>query len=156
MVFRLAPYQANLRKRLTRTPKLYFYDTGLLCHLLGLDTFERLRDSPHRGSVFENQVILETMKQHVNAGREPRLRFYRDDSKTEVDLVDLTDAASPELVEVKSSRTFSASFLKGVTKVGDLLGVPVEHRHVVMRADATHAISGVRVWNAEDWLLRRA
>lgn len=154
VVFRLAPLNANLRKQLTRTPKLYFFDTGVLCHLLGISTFEQLRDSAHRGAVFENQVILETCKRHLNAGREPQLRFYRDSSKIEVDLVDLTDPAAPELVEVKSSRTYSTSFTRNLVSVGDALGIPPSSRHVVMRADEARTVSGIRIWPAEQWFLR--
>ena len=154
IVFRLAPYHANIRKQLTKTPKLYFYDTGLLCHLLGISTFEQLRDSKARGAVFENQIILETIKRHTNAGRKPQLRFYRDDSKVEVDLLDLTNPGAPELIEVKSTRTYSPSLTRSLAKVGELLGIPAEDRHLVMRAQTTRSIAGVRVWPAEDWMAR--
>ncbi|MBQ9004678.1 MAG: ATP-binding protein [Eggerthellaceae bacterium] len=154
IVFRLAPYQANLRKQLTKTPKLYFFDTGLLCHLLGVSGDVQLRDSQYRGAVFENMVIVEAYKRRNNAGCEPQLRFYRDDSKIEVDLVDLTDPRSPELVEAKSSRTYNSSFTRHLSAVGKLLGIPPESQHVVMRADAKRAVSGVSVWPAEEWLCR--
>lgn len=154
VVFRLQPYHANLRKRLTKTPKLYFYDTGLLCHLLGIKTPEQLRDSPARGSVFENLAVAETLKRHLNAGRSPELYFYRDDSKIEVDLVDATDRTAPELVEVKSTTTFRADFARHLGGVGDALGVPEENRGVVMRSDATHVVNGTKYWSAHDWLMR--
>ncbi len=154
VIFRLQPYHANVRKRLTKTPKVYFYDTGLLCHLLGIRTPEQLRDSPARGAVFENLVVAETLKRHLHAGRAPELYFYRDDSKIEVDLVDVTDRSAPELVEIKSTTTFRAEFARHLGSVGDALGIPQEGRGVVMRSDASHVAGGVRFWSAHDWLMR--
>ena len=154
VLFRLQPYHANLRKRLTKTPKLYFHDTGLLCHLLGIRTPEQLRDSPVRGAVFENLIIAETLKRHLNAGRSPKLYFYRDDSKIEVDLIDVTDRTEPELVEIKSTTTFKADFARHLRSVGDDLGIPDEGRGVVMRSDESHVVSGTKFWSAHDWLMR--
>lgn len=153
-LFRLQPYHANIRKRLTKTPKLYFGDTGLLCYLLGIETAEQLRDSPMRGAVFENLIVSETAKRHLNAGRNPRLYFYRDDSKVEVDLIDCTLPGRPELAEVKSTATFRTSFLRHLPSVGESLGIPKEARFVVMRGDGTFDVDGTRVWSARDWLLR--
>ena len=154
VLFRLQPYHANLRKRLTKTPKLYFYDTGLLCHLLGIHAPEQLRDSPARGAVFENLVVAETLKRHLHAGRTPELYFYRDDSKIEVDLVDATGRFAPELIEIKSTTTFKAEFARHLDSVGDALGIPEEGRGVVMRSDESHVVNGTNFWSAYDWLMR--
>ena len=154
VLFRLQPYFANIRKRLTKTPKLYFYDTGLLCHLLGIETTEQLRDSPARGAVFENLVVAETLKRHLHAGRNPRLYFYRDDSKIEVDLIDVTNRSAPELLEIKSTTTFKADFARHLESVGDALGIPQGGRGVIMRSDASHVVGGVTFWSARDWLMR--
>jgi predicted AAA+ superfamily ATPase len=154
ILFRLQPYHANLRKRLTKTPKLYFYDTGLLCHLLGIRTPEQLRDSSARGPVFENLIVAETLKRHLHAGRNPELYFYRDDSKIEVDLVDTTDRAAPELVEIKSTTTFKADLARHLGSVGEALGIPEEGRGVVMRSDESHWVNGIKFWSAHDWLMR--
>lgn len=152
-VLRLPPYHASLRKRLTKTPKLYFWDTGLLCHLLGIETADQLRDSPMRGAVFEDLVVAETAKRHLNSGREPRLSFYRDDSKIEVDLVDLTVPDSYELVEIRSSVTFRQSYLRHLAPVGEELGIPPEGRSVVTRGE-TFDVRGTTVWSSRDWLTR--
>lgn len=71
IAFHLMPFYTNARKQVTKTPKLYFYDTGLLCHLLGIRTTEALIAHPKFGDIFENLIIAETMKQHLNAGRDP-------------------------------------------------------------------------------------
>ena len=154
VLFRLPPYHANLRKRLTKTPKIYFYDTGLLCHLLGIRTPEQLRDSPARGAVFENLVVAETLKRHLHAGRNPELYFYRDDSKIEVDLVDVTDRVAPELIEIKSTTTYKPELARHLSGVGDALGIPEEGRGVVMRSDKSHVVNGVKHWSAHEWLMR--
>ncbi|MEE8721965.1 MAG: ATP-binding protein [Eggerthellaceae bacterium] len=154
ILFRLQPYHANLRKRLTKAPKIYFYDTGLLCHLLGLKTVEQLRDSPMRGPIFENLVIVETIKRHLNRGESPNLTFYRDSSGIEVDMVDSTDPAAVELVEVKSARSFQPSFTKHLASVGDELNITPEHRYVVMRSQRSTTVSGTKIWSVRDWLDR--
>ncbi len=154
VVFLLEPYHANLRKRLTKTPKLYFHDTGLLCHLLRIQSAQQLLTSSQLGTVFENLMVEETLKRHMNAGREPRLYFYRDDEKREVDLVDMTVAGAEELVEIKASETFRPSFCRHLGLVGDLLGIPAERRFVVERAEGDFGSGGVQVRNASGWLVR--
>ena len=150
----LQPYHANLRKRLTKTPKLFFYDTGLLCHLLGIRTTDQLLTSRHRGAVIEDLVISETAKRHMNAGRQPQLYFYRDDSKIEVDLLDMTNPTATELVEIKSSATYRSSFTRHLASVGNLIGVDVANQSVVMNADKTVMVGGRTVWSMRGWLLR--
>lgn len=154
IIFLLPPYFANIRKRLIKTPKLYLNDTGLLCHLLGIRSFEQLRDSPMRGAVFENLIIAESMKQYLNAGVVPEMYFYRDSRGKEVDLVDLTNA--PKLVEIKSSRTFRGAFSATVNELASLVpgGVPKERRYVVMRRDDDIVVGDAQVVSAESWLLR--
>ncbi len=152
VLFRLRPYHANLRKRLTKTPKLYFYDTGLLCYLLRIRTLDQLLTSPYLGMVFENLVIEERMKMHLNAGRDPDLYFYRDDNKVEVDLVDMTDADHGLLAEIKSSQTYRSGFSRHLRVVGDEIGIPAERRFVVERAEGDFDADGVQVRNIATWL----
>lgn len=152
IVFRLRPYHANMRKRLIKTPKLYFYDTGLLCYLLRIRTLGQLLTSPYLGMVFENLVIEERMKTHLNAGREPDLYFYRDENKVEVDLVDLTESDHALLVEIKSSQTYRSSFARQLNKVGDEIGIPHERRFVVERAEGDFEADGAQVRNIATWL----
>lgn len=110
---RLQPYSRNIGKRLTKTPKLYFYDTGLACHLLGIQTPSELFNSEHHGSIFENYIISEQIKTHTIFLREPRLYFYRDDSKKEIDLIDASTKPIHAL-EIKSGETFKTQFTRTV------------------------------------------
>ncbi|MBM3198398.1 MAG: DUF4143 domain-containing protein [Chlamydiae bacterium] len=111
ILVRLEPYFDNFGKRLIKSPKLYFADTGLLCYLLGIDTVEQLQKDSLYGNLFENWVILELMKARYNRALDPRMYFYRDSSGKEVDV--LFQKGSHLLpIEIKSSKTFSPSFIK--------------------------------------------
>jgi len=107
LVFRLPPFHRNLGKRLTKSPKLYFYDSGLLCYLLGIRRAEDLRLHPLRGPVFESWVVSEILKARVHRGLPPDLSFYRDHKGTEVDLV-LETGIRLVAVEIKSGQTVAS------------------------------------------------
>jgi predicted AAA+ superfamily ATPase len=83
----LQPYQANISKRLVKMPKLYFVDTGILCHLLGIDSQERFLNSPFRGEIFENMVIMDQLKQASNHAHPHEFFFYRTSNGVEIDLL---------------------------------------------------------------------
>lgn len=123
-----------------------------MCYVLRIRTLDQLLKSPYLGMVFENLVIEERMKAHLNAGREPDLYFYRDESKVEVDLIDLTDPDGSLLAEIKSSKTYRPSFSRHLSSVGDELGIPRERRFVVERAEGDFEADGAQVRNADTWL----
>lgn len=154
IVFPLMPYYRNEGKRLTKRPKLYFYDTGLLCYLLNITSLEELLVSPHLGAVFENLIVAETLKRWLNEDKEPRLYFYRDDSKIEVDLIDLTDASNPQMAEIKSSQTYRDGFARHLRPVGDFIGIPNDQRFVITRESASYHAHTANVVCAKDWLMR--
>lgn len=110
---RLSPWFANIGKRLTKTPKFYFYDTGLLCQLLEIDDPKQLLTHPLRGQIFENFVLTEVMKFFYNKGKNPNLFFFRDSHGNEVDLL-IQKAHQHYPLEMKSATTFNDSFLKGI------------------------------------------
>lgn len=85
--FPATSYFENTRKRLTKTPKLYFTDTGLACHLLGIESPEQLARDKMRGALFENFIVTEALKRRYNQGKESNLYFYRDSNQNEVDLL---------------------------------------------------------------------
>lgn len=151
IVFLLQPYYSNSRKRLVKTPKIYFYDTGLLCHLLSSGPALEMERDGILGPVFENAVIAEQYKRYLNMGRTPELYFYRDSNGVEVDLVDATGTSTPTLYEIKSSRTFRSSFMSHLDSVGELLGSDSGKRNVIMRSDQTIELKGSRIWSVDDW-----
>lgn len=145
ITFSLMPWSTNIGKRLTKTPKLYFYDTGLLCYLLGIHTPAHLLNHPMLGAIFENFIISETIKKYYNRGKRPELYFYRDDTKQEIDLLDFTNPDNHQLIEIKASQTYHSRFAKTITHIGNVLGIPAEQRIVVYRgaeemASPTHTL----------------
>ena len=113
IIFRLPPYFKNLGKRITKSPKLYFLDVGLVCYLLGIETAEQVERDPLFGNIFENMIILEAFKNRHNRGKEPSLYFYRDHNQNELDLL-FPSGSNFIPIEIKSSRTFNKRFLRGV------------------------------------------
>lgn len=87
IIFYLHPYSNNLLKRLVKTPKLYFYDSGLVCYLTRWSSAEVLQSGAMNGAVLENYVVSEIAKTYINSGREPYMYYYRDKDAREIDLV---------------------------------------------------------------------
>ena len=120
IAFRLAPFHANVRKRLVKMPKLHFYDTGLVCWLLGIRSEDQLRSHPLRGAIFETWVVSEILKHRANQGETSGLAFYRDSHGMEADLV-VERPDRLEIVEARASQTAPSSIFDSVRKVGSLL-----------------------------------
>ena len=116
LTFRLPAFHSNLRKRLVKMPKLHFYDTGLVCWLLGIRTPEQLRNHPLRGPIFETWVVSEIAKYRTNQGETGGLSFYRDRNGAEADLI-IEHPSHIELVEAKSADTASSSLFDGINRV---------------------------------------
>lgn len=121
IVYTLQPFFENIGKRLTKTPKIYFYDTGLACYLLGIRTEEQLRLHPLRGALFENLVINEAVKARTNAGEDADLFFYRDKSQVEVDLL-TTDGFQLSAYEIKSGKSYQQEYYRGLNILRSLFG----------------------------------
>ncbi len=109
IIFLLKPYHKNFNKRLVKKPKLYFYDTGIASHLLGIEKADQLSTHYQRGNLFENFVVLEIMKAFMNQGKTPTLYFWRDNHGHEIDLI-IEQSSKQLAVEIKSSQTFSKNF----------------------------------------------
>lgn len=120
IVFELPPYYANINKRLTKSAKIYFFDTGLLCYLLGITNLQQLDTHPLRGAIFENMAVAELMKQTFNEAHLPSLYFYREKSGREVDIIN-TSAHPEAMYEVKAAKSFRADFTDNMKKIADIL-----------------------------------
>ena len=151
IVFKLKPFFRNLGKRLTKAPKLYFYDTGLLCHLLRLAEIADVERSPLRGALFENLVIADAYKSFHHQGFEPWFYYYRDQAKLETDLV-YERGNSAELWEIKSTRTFKPNLIKSVEKVGTYWDRPVK-TSLIYAGDEEHLFSRSDLvnWRNMEW-----
>ncbi|MDD4818257.1 MAG: ATP-binding protein [Victivallaceae bacterium] len=113
VVFLLRPHQKNFNKRLIKSPKLYFYDTGLVCYLLNIRSAEALTLHSQRGAIFETYIVSETVKTCMNSGIEPPLYYWRDSQGHEVDLM-IEDGESLFPVEIKSGQTVNSSMFEGL------------------------------------------
>lgn len=143
----LRPHHENFSKRLVKTPKFYFTDTGLLCRLLGLRKAEDLHLHPLRGAIFENFVVSELRKTFLHHGEQPPLFFWRDSNGREVDIIiDLGSRRIP--VEIKAGQTISRSFFKGLQNYMQLSGA--SEGILVYGGDRSYLRSGyqVRSWTA--------
>lgn len=130
IIFKLPPFYENLGKRLVKSPKYYFYDTGLLCFLLGIEAPEQLETHPLRGGVFENMVVAEFLKKRLNEGKQPNCYFYRDSSGVEIDILQLF-GNEVDMYEIKSSQTFTTKFFDSIDKVSKLFGDRVKRSAVI-------------------------
>ncbi len=113
IVFLLKPHSRNFNKRLIKKPKLYFYDTGLLCYLLGIRSRENLELHSQRGAIFETYIISELCKSCFNAGVEPPMYYWRDSQGNEVDLI-IEDGENLYPIEIKSGQTVTGSMMSGL------------------------------------------
>ncbi len=116
IAFRVPAFHTNVRKRLVRTPKLHFYDTGLVCWLLGIRNPDQLRAHPLRGPIFETWVASEIAKHRANQGETKGMSHYRDRNGAEADLI-VEHPGGITLVEAKASMTASSSLFHGGNRV---------------------------------------
>ena len=123
ILFLLYPHHRNFNKRLVKSPKLYFYDTGLVCSLLGITQPKQIETHYLRGSLFENMVISDIYKSFTNKGKEPPLTFWRDKTGHEIDLL-IESGNDLFPIEIKSGQTISKDFFMGLDYYNDLSGKP--------------------------------
>lgn len=147
VVFLLRPHQKNFNKRLIKSPKLYFYDTGLVCYLLNIRSAESLSLHSQRGAIFETYVISEMIKTCMNAGIEPPLYYWRDSQGHEVDLI-VEDGETLFPVEIKSGQTVNGSMFDGLDYWRKLSGV--ENGMLCYGGNASYIRNGidVRAWDS--------
>jgi predicted AAA+ superfamily ATPase len=142
VVYTLQPQQRNFNKRLTKSPKLYFFDTGLLCALLNIASDKQLATHYMRGAIFENMAVAEYIKSIYAQGEVPRISFWRDNNGTEVDLL-VEQAALIDAYEFKSSATFRPDFFKNLNRFATYAGTELKSKQVVYGGDNTwHTAAG--------------
>lgn len=121
IIIRIQPYFKNIKKRVIRSPKLYFFDTGLVCNLLGIHSPEQLRNHPLRGEIFETFIISEFLKLQFHRGKRNNYYFYRDNNMNEIDVI-IETGYGPVPIEIKSGMTINSSFFKGLDYFRKLTG----------------------------------
>ena len=111
IIHRLPAWHSNIRKQVVKAPKLHFFDSGLVCHLLGIRELEQLRHHPLRGAIFESWVVAELYKGQSTAGQEPNMFHYRESRGPEIDLM-INRGDVLHAIEIKSGATASTDFFK--------------------------------------------
>ncbi len=142
----LPPFHENMRKRLTKTPKLYFCDTGLACYLLGIETEQQLTRDKMRGHLFENFIVMEALKNRYNRGKESNLFFYRDSNGVEVDLL-FKNGSDYSAVEIKSSQTYHPDFETGIRSLNTLLKGRLTDKAVLYAGDFENDTAEIKLFN---------
>ena len=122
IIYLLRPHYRNFNKTIVKRPKIYFYDTGLVCSLLGITSEEQLANHPVRGSLFECLVIIELVKKRTNTGVPVNLYYWRDKTGHEVDIIiDNGDTLIP--IEIKAGKTINTEFFKNLLYWNNLSGM---------------------------------
>lgn len=142
----LPPYFDNSHKRLVKSPKLYFCDTGLACSLLDIESREQLRRDKMRGPLFENFIVNEALKSRYNSGRGSNLYFYRDSNQNEIDLV-LMNASGLTGIEVKLSMTYHEEFEKSLRQMAKWTRKQIEKRAVVYTGEYENDKADIQLIN---------
>lgn len=143
LIYELLPYHANIRKRIVKSTKLYFTDTGLACFLLGIENANQVKRDRMRGGLFENFIIMEVYKTLLNHGESPSLYFLRDHRGLEIDLL-IKRGTSLIPVEIKSAETFSTDFVSSLRAYKPLFKEPLSDGCVVYGGTETFTIEGIK------------
>jgi len=146
IVFLLRPHFKNFSKRLIKSPKLYFLDTGLLSYLLRIRSAEDLRIHSHFGSIFESYIISELLKNYTNRGEEHPIYFWRDSTGNEIDIIiDQGDELIP--VEIKAGQTIASDFFKVIKLWRKFSGKPEHPAALVYGGDTSLVRSDTFVYS---------
>lgn len=153
VAFKLQPYFKNYSKRIIKSPKLYFYDTGVLCSLLGIKASNELLTHPFRGAIFENWCVLEALKSTLNQGKIPTHYFWKDQS-IEVDLLIQSDSNSILAIECKAGKTPLSEFINSAVKLKSIMTEVDVTPAVVYGGDETQNRSSGNFYSWVDFALK--
>ena len=144
IVYRLEPHFQNFNKRLVKMPKLYFYDTGLACSLLGLESVTQISTHYLVGSLFENLVISDLIKYKMNFGLNNNFYFWRDKLGREVDCL-IESGLEKIILEIKSGKTINEDFFNGLKFYRDLAGEKNIFSYMIYGGEKTEVRSAGKV-----------
>jgi uncharacterized protein len=147
IIFQLQPYYKNYSKRLIKSPKLYFYDTGLACSLLHIKDAEMVKTHYLYGSLFENIVIAEIVKKQHHLGKQPSVYYWRESNGTEIDCIIEQGNNEIMAIEIKGGATFNKDYLKNLNKFPSK--DTKVNKKLIYTADNTFTISDIQMfgWN---------
>lgn len=148
ITFRLPQFHKNFGKRLVKSPKLYFYDTGLACYLLAIKKEQDLTTHFAKGPLFENFVISELRKNKFNAGEQPAFYYLRDNTGHEIDLV-YESANHITALEIKSGSTMNTDFFRNLNWLTKIARDSVLNKYLIYggREEHTRLGTSIKSWN---------
>ena len=149
LIFLLPPFFTNTRKRLTKSPKIYFTDCGLASYLLDIDSPQIVNRDKMRGHLFENLVIINILKSRLNEGKSPQIYFFRDSNGNEIDLLVKT-GSKYNCFEIKSSATFHPSFLHGLKTFHKAFPELTGEKTLIYTGENMPDIDGIKIKNVFD------
>ncbi len=148
IIFKLPPYFENFGKRVIKSPKYYFSDTGLLTYLLDIERSEQITRDPLVGNLFENLVVLETLKTRYNRGLNSNLYFFRDSHGSEIDMIYKSGRLLTG-VEIKSASTWNKGFKKSLLSFSENV-TPLDNSYVIFSGEAMSFSDGVKAISYKD------
>jgi len=148
------PYFENFGKRLVKSPKVYFTDSGMACHLLGIETEAEIERSPFLGALWEGFVAAELVKQQLNAGHRRELYYFRDQQGLEVDFLMPAPEGAVWLIEARASRTAVPRMADGISRLASSVTRPALRAVVYRptRVDTTALVPGVKAMSMSQLL----
>lgn len=148
--YELPPFFRNIGKRLVKSPKIYFYDVGLACYLMGIQSPEHVAMHPLRGNLFENMVVTEMLKSRFNSGRRSNLFFYRDKGQHEVDIIQ-EFGNEMRAYEIKSATQIHPEFYRNLKYFKKLYGDTVLSTQVIYDGERDFDIPNEGYMNYRHW-----
>ena len=142
----LHPYSGNTNKRLIKSPKLYFCDTGLACYLLDIESPTQLAHDKMKGRLFENLIVMEALKSRFNQGKKSNLYFYRDSNQNEIDLLTLENG-KVNAIEIKSAMTYTPDFEKTIAKLDSFIKESVGRKAIVYAGSLENTAADIKLLN---------
>lgn len=147
IIFLLPPYHQNFGKRIVKSPKIYFHDTGLVSYLTGIQSKENFEQGPMQGSLFENYIVSDILKREIHNKSHAELFYYRSSNGEEIDLI-IDRRSHQELIEIKSGETFTPRMTREIEKFKQ------EHAagYLLYRGKTMPYLPDVRVMNYQEYL----
>lgn len=151
IIYQLQPYYRNFNKRLIKSPKIYFYDTGVACSLLKLSTPEMVSTHYLYGSLFENLVISEIIKLQHHSGKRPSVYYWRESNGVEIDCIIEKGDGEIIALEIKGGQTFNKDFLKNLKNFPQSSSSAISSKMLLYAGDQSTSTSDIRITNWKEF-----
>lgn len=146
ILYLLPPFYRNIRKRIVKSSKIYFYDTALACYLLNIENESHIDNHPLRGNIFENMVVNQFITARTNKGKNSNVFFYKDKSQKEVDVV-LENGNELSIYEIKSAMLFNTSFFNNLNYLKNLFGDQIISSNLIYDGITEHNTTENGIFN---------